>query len=84
MLSRYEQRLKLLNMPTLSSHMEFIGLTFICNLVNFQVDCQVDCDGLLNKLNIKINTRNLRKTDFFHMGNYRINYAVVLILWIIY
>ena len=39
------------------------------------MNSQVDCPALLSKLNIKINTRNLRKTEFFHLGNYRTNYG---------
>jgi len=71
LLPSYEHRLTLLSMPTLSRHREYIGLTFICNLLNFNIDCP----NILNRLNIRINTRNLRSIEYFHLGNYRTNYG---------
>lgn len=70
-LPRYEHRLNLLGMPTLLKHREYIGLTFICNVLNFKVDCA----NILNKLNIRINNRNLRSVEYFYVGNYRTNYG---------
>ena len=37
-LPSYDHRLALLNMPSLERHREFIGLSFICNLLNYKVD----------------------------------------------
>ena len=70
-LPRYEHRLALLNMPTLERHREFIGLSFICNLLKYKIDCT----GILNRLQFKLNNRHLRSVQFFHLGCYHTNYG---------
>ena len=67
----YTNRLRLLNMPTLQRHRDYLRLSFLVNLINGKIDCP----GLLAKLNIRINSRNLRSTEFFSLNNYHTNYG---------
>ena len=67
-LPSYEDRLRLLSMPTLQKHRDYLGLTFITNLLNGGIDCP----GLLAK---KINSRSLRSMDFLLLNSYRTNYG---------
>ena len=55
-LPSYEDRLRLLNMPTLQRHRDYLRLSFITNLLNGKINCP----GLLPKLSTRINSRNLR------------------------
>ena len=61
----------LLNMPTLERHKEYSGLSFICKLLNYNIDCP----GILNRLNFKLNVRHLRSIEYFQLGNYHTNYG---------
>ena len=70
-LPSYEDRLRLLSMPTLQKHRDYLRLSFITNLLNGDIDCP----GLLAKLFLRINSRNLRSTEFFLIKSYRTNYG---------
>ena len=67
----YINRLRLLNMPTLQRHRDYLRLSFLVNLLNGKIDCP----GLLAKLNLRINSRNLRSVEFFSINSYRTNYG---------
>ena len=70
-LPSYEDRLPLLNLPTLQRHRDYLRLSFIVNLLNGKIDCP----GLLTKMNLRINSRNLRSIEFFSINCYRTNYG---------
>ena len=59
-------------MPTLLKHRDYLGISFICNVINGGVDCPF----ILNRLNFKINNKNVRSAPFFALGNYRTNYGL--------
>ena len=65
-LPSYEHRLKLLNLPTLKKHRDYLTISFICKIINGEFDCPL----ILNRLNFKINTRNLCSIQFFSLANY--------------
>ena len=71
LLPSYEHRLKLLNMPTLNKHRDYLRISFVCNIINGIIDCP----NILAKLNLNINVRNLRKIEFFNIGHYHSNYG---------
>ena len=62
-LPAYENRLRLLNMPTLQKHRDYLRFSFIDNLINGRIDCP----GLLEKLNLRINAENSTK---YYLTNY--------------
>ena len=70
-LPSYEDRLRLLNMPTLHRHRDYLRLSFISNLLNGRINCP----GLLARLFLRINSRNLRSMDLFLINSYRTNYG---------
>ena len=70
-LPSYEDRLRLLNMPTLQRHRDYLRLSFITNIINGRINCP----GLLSRLFLRINSRNLRSNNYFWVKSYRTNYG---------
>jgi len=58
-------------MPTLEKHRQYIGLSFLCGLINGTVDCT----SILNKLHFKLNFRSLRSIEFFNIDCHHTNYG---------
>ena len=46
-------------------------ISFICKILNGEFYCPL----ILNRLNFKINMRNLRSIQFFSLANYHTNYG---------
>ena len=61
-------------MPILERHREFIGLSFLCNLLKYNVDCS----SILHRLQFKLNSRHLRNVQFFHLGFSPLNVLVMI------
>lgn len=70
-LPKYEERLKLLNMPSLNKHRDYLRVSFVCKIINGTIDCPY----ILGRLHFHINYRNLRSITFFSLANYHTNYG---------
>lgn len=67
----YEDRLKLINLQSLSKRREVADIIFAHELVSGNIDCH----ALLEKICININLRNLRSTPLFYLAPHRTDYG---------
>ena len=69
-LPRYNNRLKLLNIPPLSCRRTILSVVFMIKLINNDIDSSF----LLSRINFHIPRRNLRTFAAIKMNNYRSNF----------
>lgn len=67
----YEQRLKLIKLPTLESRRTMLGISFVFNLVNGDIDSEF----LLSNIKFNVPCRLTRNFTPLYLDYYRTNYA---------